>query len=807
MTPSNAPGAPGIEPRWTASAKDGIGTAYSSSSRLWFTVSHGIINEIYYPYVDSPNIRDLQFLITDGQTFCHEEKRDLDHQIEYPERSVLLPRLTNTDPRGRYRIIKEIIGEPHSSVLLMHTRVEILDPALSGKLRLFALLAPHLKGTGQHNSARWRDTGGRALLHAERLDTHLVFGCTPDFTRRSVGYVGASDGWQDLMGNRTMDWQFEQALDGNIALTGEIDLANGLEFVLAVAFGGSAQSAASQLLQALATPFAQLRERYVGQWQRTRGDTDLAAHTHDGGHLARVSQCVLLAHEDKVFPGAFVASLSIPWGETKDDSDVGGYHLVWTRDLVHSATALLAIGRTESSLRALIWLASIQAIDGSVPQNSSISGQPYWKGIQLDEVAMPILLAWRLRREDALRDFDPWMMVSRAASYLVLNGPVTAQERWEENAGYSPSTLAAIIAGLACAADIGRDHQEPAAAEFLLAYADWLSAHLEGWTVTGQGELLPGTPRHYVRITPAIPAQADGSADPDRAMIQIANHGGEHGARNIVSGDFLQLVRLGVRAADDPLIIASVAVIDHVLKHDLPQGPCWRRYNHDGYGQKDDGGAFDGSGVGRSWPILTGERGHYELAAKRDTRPYISALERFANAGGMLPEQLWDVADAPTALLRCGDPTGSAMPLCWAHAEYIALVRSARDGVCFDRIEPAFQRFVVQSVACTHEMWSARHAISRIPAGGFLRLIIPDDAQIVWSSDGWATTVTTEAAAIGALRLWFADLPTTGSADGAVIAFTFFWKKAQRWEGENHTVTVSAAMGGPRATAHAGPMA
>ncbi len=347
MTPSQAPGAPGIAPRWTASAKDGIGTAYSSSSRLWFTVSHGIVNEIYYPYVDSPNIRDLQFLITDGETFCHEEKRDLEHRFEYPEQNTLMPRLTNADRHGRYRIIKEIIGEPHSSVLLVHTRLEILDPALKGRLRLFALLAPHLTGTGQHNSARWRDTGGRALIHAERLDTHLVFGCSPDFIRRSVGYVGASDGWQDLMGNFRMDWQYEQALDGNIALTGEIDLTHGLEFVLAVAFGGSAQSAASQLLQALATPFAQLRERYVGQWQRTRGDSALRAHTQDGGHLARISQCVLLAHEDKIFPGAFVASLSIPWGETKDDSDRGGYHLVWTRDLVHSATALLAIGRTE----------------------------------------------------------------------------------------------------------------------------------------------------------------------------------------------------------------------------------------------------------------------------------------------------------------------------------------------------------------------------------------------------------------------------------------------------------------------------
>jgi glucoamylase len=792
----NAPGAPGIAPRWTSSAKDGLGTAYHTSSRLWFTLSHGIVNEVYYPHVDTPNTRDLQFLITDGETFCHEERRDLDHRTEMPEQNVLLYRLTNSDREGRYRIVKEIIGEPHSSVLLMHMRLEILEPKLRGKLRLYALLAPHLKGTGQNNSARWRDTGGRKFFQAAHEDVHMVFGCSPDFTRRSVGYVGYSDGWQDLMGNFKMDWEFEQARKGNIALTGEIDLSHGLEFIIAVAFGRSAQSASTQLLQALATPFAQQREKYVSQWQRTRSESDLSAHTKDGAHLVRLSQCVLLAHEDKTFPGAFVASLSIPWGETKDDSDRGGYHLVWTRDMVQTATALLACGRTESPLRALIWLACVQEADGSLPQNSSITGKPYWKGIQLDEVAVPILLAWRLQQASALRQFDPWTLVSRAAAYLMLHGPVTAQERWEENAGYSPSTLAAIIAGLACAAEIARDRKEKATADFLLAYADWLSSHLEAWTVTDRGELLPGKPRHYVRITPAIPQQADGTADPNTAIIQIANGGGQHHARNIVGGDFLQLVRLGVRAADDPLIVDSLMVIDHVLKHGLPQGPCWRRYNHDGYGQKDDGSAFDGTGVGRSWPILTGERGHYELAAGRDPMPFIGALEKFTNLGGMLPEQLWDADDLPGRHMKFGGPTGSAMPLCWAHAEYISLVRSAHDGVCFDRVEPAFQRYVVHPVSSRLEIWTFHHPLRRMAQGKILRLIVAADARIVWSADGWANTHQTDAAEIGALKVWFADLPTKDCQDSSVIEFTFFWKEAQHWEGRNYSVAVSGQKSG-----------
>ncbi len=787
----NAPGAPGIEPRWTSSAKDGIGTAYHTSSCLWFTLSHGIINEIYFPHVDSPNTRDLQFLITDGETFCHEEKCDLDHLTEYPEQNALLYRLTNSDREGRYRIVKEIIGEPHSPVLLIRTRLEILEPKLRGKLRLYALLAPHMKGTGSHNHAEWCGLGDRKFLEARREDIFMVFGCEPDFTRRSVGYVGHSDGWQDLMNNFKMDWEFEQAQDGNIALTAEIDLSRGMEFTLGVAFGHSMQSASTQLLQALATPFSQQREKYISQWQRTRLEDDFREHSKDGGSLFRLSQCILLAHEDKMFQGAFVASLSIPWGETNDDSDAGGYHLVWTRDLVHTATAMLAGGQTESALHALIWLACVQAADGNLPQNSWINGTAYWKNTQLDEVAMPILLAWRLHRAGALRQFDPWPLVSRAARYLMAHGPVTAQERWEETSGYSPSTLAAIIAALVCAAEFARLRKKNLAADFLLDYADWLSAHLEEWTVTNRGELVKDKPRHYVRITPADPQHAEATADPDNAVIEIANGGGKHPARNIVSGDFLQLVRLGVRAADDPLMVDSLVVIDQELKRDLPQGPCWRRYNYDGYGQKADGSAFDGTGEGRSWPILTGERGHYELAAGRDPMPFISAMEKFANEGGMISEQLWDAEDLPERNMRRGLPTGAAMPLCWSHAEYVALVRSAHDGICFDRIEPAFQRYVVHPGRSRYEIWSFRHQLRQMSHGRILRIIVAAGATIVWSANDWASTNKADMTNNSALKLWFADLPTEDCPGGLVIEFTFFWKEAQRWEGRNYSVAVS----------------
>jgi glucoamylase len=786
---SAAFGAPGIEPRWTSSAKEGVGTSYHTSCRVWFTLSHGIVNEIYYPHVDRPNTRDFQFLITDGETFCHEEKRDLDHGIEYPERDCPFYRLTNSEPQGRYRLIKHVLTDPHHSVLLVYTKVELLDKSLHGKLRLYALLAPY----GADNSGRCSEIGASTLIHAQREGTHIVMACSSGFSRRSVGYVGTSDGWQDLMGNFKMDWEFRSAAKGNIALTGEIDLPANGEFTIAIACGGSYQSTVAKLLLSLAEPFHLHREAYVRQWQRTvvNPKFDFSDDTCDGGGIYRLSRCVLLAHEDKVFQGAMVASLSIPWGETKGEGDRGGYHLVWTRDLVQSATALLASGQTGTPLRALIWLAAIQRSDGSFPQNSWLNGVAYWSGLQLDEIAAPTLLAWRLRKEGvALGLFDPWIMMLRAAAYLILQGPVTSQERWEENAGYSPSTLATVIASLVCAAELAKGHGHTNTASFILTYADWLSAHLEEWTVTTQGDLIEGFPRHYVRINPTDAHAPDPHADPNTTMLEIANGGGLHPSRDVVGGDFLHLVRFGIRSASDPIVRDSIEVIDRVIKRDLPQGPAWYRYNHDGYGQKDDGSAFDGTGVGRCWPILTGERGHYELAAGRDPMPFIKSLESFANEGGMITEQVWDANDLPNARMQRGAPTGAAMPLCWSHAEYISLVRSRHDGVCFDRVEPAFRRYVANPVQSHHEIWSLRHPLRRIARGKILRIILAAEAIIVWSKDDWAHTHRSKMRHQRQLDLWFADFPSEEWPTGSMFTFTCHWQSEQRWAGENWQVSV-----------------
>ncbi len=797
VAPGGAFGAPGAEARWTRAAKQGVGTAYHTSCLVWFTVADGIVNEVYYPLIDRPNTRDLQFLITDGATFCHEERRDLDHQLEYPEKDALLYRLTNTDRAGRYRIVKEVICDAEHSVLLIHAQVEILDESLRGKLRVFALLAPHLNRGGMHNSAALCNLGGRKLFHAFRADTghespfddvHLAFGAQPDFLRRSVGYAGASDGWQDLR-NFAMDWEFPSAEDGNIALTAECDLSRGGAFTLAVGFGRLQFGAATKVIQAFSLPFARHRRDYVAGWQGVSQGPDHAKHTGDGGSLFRLSRCLLQAHEDKVFCGAIVASLSIPWGETKGDAEIGGYHLVWPRDLVQTCTGLLAAGHTDAPRRALGWLACLQGSDGGLPQNAWIQGEAHLEVSQLDQVAAPVLLAWRVREAKALAEFDPWTLVSRAAGCLVARGPVTMQERWEEASGWSPSTLAASIAALVITGVLARERGDAATAGFVLAYADWLEAHLEEWTVTTRGELMAGAPRHYIRLTPADASDPHAKAEPDTAVLKLANGGGEWPARNVVSLDFLQLVRLGVRDPLDPLVIDSLGLAEAILRHDFPGGPCWMRYNHDGYGQKADGSAFDGAGAGGSWPLLTGERGHYELAAGRDPRPYIQAMERLANAGGMLPEQVWCGDDLPG--LKRGDPTGSAMPLCWAHAEYMTLVRGAADGAAFDRIEPVYDRYVrrrAELPPCRHEMWSCAHRVASMPAGRTLRVITPGAAVVHWGvADEAGGDVTAQETGLGC---WFADLPTAALPAGAEVRFRLICDGNSG--DEEHCVAVSA---------------
>jgi glucoamylase len=402
------------------------------------------------------------------------------------------------------------------------------------------------------------------------------------------------------------------------------------------------------------------------------------------------------------------------------------------------------------------------------------------------------VLAWRMWQADALADFDPYPMVKKAAAFLVRQVPATQQERWEENSGYSPSTLAVSIAGLICAADFARSRGDIATAAFLEDYADFIEAHLERWTVTTEGTLVPHISTHYIRIHPVGIDDLSPQEDPNRGILALANQPpgqpSQFPAKDIVDAGFLELVRYGIRRGGDPLIEQSLAVIDAVLKVETSAGPCWRRYNHDGYGQRENGGPYIGWGTGRAWPLLTGERGHYELAAGRDPRPYIKAMEGFASRGGMLPEQVWDEADLPTAQMHLGKPTGSAMPLVWAHAEYIKLLRSAHDGLVFDCVPLVANRYVSSPVRKHLEVWKPIRQVKTIGAGDTLRIQAPRSFRLHWSGDEWQTAHDMDATPTG-LDISFVDIPT-GHTQRAPIRFTFFLTDEQRWEGRDYEVTV-----------------
>ena len=792
-----APGGPGIEPRWTAGAKDAVGTAYAVSNRIWFTLANGINTEIYYPTIDMPQVRDLQYMISDGQTFFHDERRNTISKTELIDPAALGFRITNSDPQGRYSIEKQIICDPHLNCLLIHTKFNVV-PEWQGRLHLYMICAPHLNIGGWHNNGEIIYAKGRRYLTAFRDGFHLALASTAGALKLSCGYVGSSDGWTDLAHNLKMDWEYDSATDGNIALTAEIDLSRGNEFTLGVGFGRSPHNASANLYQSLCVPFDVNLKSFLEQWHRTRKRLAVIDMAHDkisdaASALFARSINLLLAHEDKVYPGAMIASLSIPWGEDKSDDELGGYHLVWTRDMVQGASALLAAGDTTTPLRAMIYLAITQREDGGFYQNFWIDGRPYWTGIQLDEVSFPIIGCYRLWKASALAGFDPYDTVFRACGYLIRQGPATAEERWEENGGYSPSTLASNIAGLICAAEMIEQRGDQHTADFVRTYADFLESHVEQWTVTEQGSLVPGIKRHYIRITPASSQEgATGDENPNTEMIKLANQkpGDPYlfPAKDIVDAGFLELVRFGVRPPCDPLIEDSLKVIDAVLKVDTPFGPCWKRYNHDGYGQRADGTSFRGWGVGHAWPLLMLERATYELAAGRDITPFLKAAEGFSTGVGLFPEQIWDAPDIPAEHMFFGKATGAAIPLMWAHAEYVKLLRSMVDNKMFDRLEVVAERYCNDHTRRLIEVWKMNRQVRKVPAGCLLRIQAEAPFTLHWSDDEWHTPRDTRSTPTS-FGIDYADIEVD-PAQRTPLRFTFHWTVGNRWQGVDYAIDV-----------------
>ena len=784
--PDHAPGSPGIPPTWTSSAKDMVGCALGPS-RLWFTLGFGIVNEVYYPRVDIPQIRDLGFIVAGSDGFWSEVKRNANYRLRTVAPGVPAVEIRHKHPR--YILQLRLTPDPLREVLLIEC-----TPDGDESLRLYTLLAPHLGATGYGNVAAAEHSRGRRVLWAEQGPFGLAPAAADEnqrdaFGRISAGYVGTSDGWQDFARHGAMTWEYAVAGPGNVALTGELPR----RAVLALGLGSSAEAAATLAISSLMQPFDAVLQQQIADWEAWQarcaaagavllhGPADTLAPIRE---QFATSAVVLRAHLDKTYPGAMVASLSVPWGDTGNER--GGYHLVWPRDLVECAGALLALGAESEAADTLRYLIATQNEDGHWHQNQWLGGTASWRGIQLDETAFPVLLAAALAERDRLRGIAAAGMVRGALGFIAPTGPSTAQDRWEENEGINAFTLAVSIAALVAGAEL----LPTPACDWARALADFWNSQIEVWTTVTDTALALrfGVPGYYLRVAPQrVLADRDAKV----AVVPIRNRSDASALRadEQLGTEFLQLVRFGLRSPADPLIRASLRIVDVLLKTDTPNGPVWHRYRGDGYGEHDDGTAFDetgfdGTGRGRGWPLLTGERGHYELCAGNDPLPYLQAMAAMASPGGMIPEQVWDADPIPERQLYPGRPTGSAMPLAWAHAEYVKLLVSRQLGHPLDRPPAVWRRYGGRRPVARHAFWWSHAPIASFPAGASLVIALEAPAIVHWGHDGWRSVQDVPSTDTG-LGFHVATLNTGALPLGTRIDFTWRRQDTGEWRGRD----------------------
>jgi glucoamylase len=698
--PNNA--GKGSRANWLPANKTGFGTSYSTASNVWFTLQDGRLSEVYYPRLDTPSVRNLDFVVTDGQSFAvrvqdastsltglanpdYQRRKALHAWFKTEEvADSLTYQIVNTDTAKRWRLTTTFVTDPSRPTLLIDVEFVSLD---GRPYQLYAIYQPQLNNP--LIEAPLKESGvtkGSALLASdEQMQVASALVAFPALTETSNGYLGTSDGWTELSQHYQLTAHGSSAPNGTVVQTGRLPvtgLRGSQHLTLALGFGSTEAAAIVAANASLGTGFDQISEEYVKGWDgylNSLLEPPSSLFTHDQRQLYAVSAMVLAASEDKTCRGAFIASPTMPWAfGTGLLNPSGVYHAVWSRDLYEIVTALIVDGDLGGARRGLDYLLNVQQKpDGSFPQNSKVDGMPVFPNLQLDEVADPIILAYQLGRKDPIT----WSQhIKPAADFLVNfvssdrhHAPYTPQERWEEQCGYSPSSIASEIAGLVCAADIAQANGDVASTQLYLRTADCWQSQVEKWTVTQNGPY--GRLPYYLRLT------KDGNPSAGTAY-DLGNGGPRIDQRAVADAGFLELVRLGIKPAYDLVIINSLRVIDAQADPTTPHGLFWHRYTHDGYGEMSTGApwALTQSATcmthGRLWPILTGERGEYDLAAHNafGAEAHLIALSCSANAGDLLPEQVWD--DQPPAgvpMLARGFGTSSATPLAWTHAQFIRL--------------------------------------------------------------------------------------------------------------------------------------
>ncbi|MFC7492808.1 MULTISPECIES: glycoside hydrolase family 15 protein [unclassified Nocardioides] len=689
----------GAKSTWTEADKSGFGTSRTRGSNVWFTLQRGRVSEVFYPDLSTPSVRALDLVVV-GKGFV-DEPSSYDVEVRRPDPKSLRFEMTGSGHPGRYVVTQEVVTDPRRDTVAVRVLLDSLD---GGQYRLYAVHDPALANGGKDDSA---GTVGKALTATDgTVATHLV--SQPAFGRAASGLAGtASDPRRALRRDGRLGETARTAGPGNVVQVGRIagraDTDDPLVATLALGLGATPGRAADAAEATQDVDWEQVRDGYDRGWHRylaSLKDVPASATGVRDQYLA--SALVLAAAEDKQHPGAIIASPSAPWvwgNEVKDlSSPSGAYHLVWSRDLYQFATALWAMGDRAAARRAVDWLFGAQQNrDGSFPQNSDVSGAPVWESLQLDEVALPIVLAHLTGK----RDRATWRGVRKAAEFLVTftdhdsgrRAPYSTQERWENQSGYSPNSMATQIAGLVAAADFARARGERDLAKRWLRFADRWERRVKARTVTRNGPLSESP--YFLRLT------KDGR--PDRGTTYEMGDGGPRSIdqRRVVDAGFVELVRLGILPATDPAVVNSLAVVDEQLKVDTPNGPFWHRFTRDGYGETRAGGEWvitdpgTGRTLGRGWPILTGERGEYAVAAGEDATPYLDAMAAAAGESDMISEQVWD-GRAPTGRACCpaGEGTRAATPLVWSHAQLVRLAWAIQSERIVDQPRVVARRYL-----------------------------------------------------------------------------------------------------------------
>jgi glucoamylase len=768
---------------WPPASKDGVGLAIDG--RVWFTVGRGAVEEVFFPSPDRPRIAGVWLAITDKIGFMSDERADASHHVERPDEEIPLYRLSNRCRTDRYRIEKTIFADPDRDVLLQE--VVFTSPSSAhDAISLHVHLAPRPSDEPGGDVAWLAEFEGWPMLFAQGGGISVALACSLPWATRKVGSSVAQAGRGDLEESRLATSVHDRADGENLILSGVIDQADTRErFVLALGFGEDPAGAARQAIASLKSDPRAIRDAYARGWRDWQATLDLPAFGPDSGRdLRRIGAAVLRTHMGGRDAGPVVASLSTPWGEAQTPESPtyrGGYHLVWPRDQVEVANGLLSVGVGREARLILDDLKATQRPDGHWPQNMWCGGSHYWDGVQLGETALPILLCDRLAREGILTPEDArgfWPMIRRAASYIVRRGPSTQEDRWENQPGYTPFTLAAVIAALLSAAEMADGASEGHVAAYLRETADDWAASIDDWLYVEGTELArrSGVDGHYIRIAPCDWADKASTATGRLDPSSVPTNGSGIPATEVVSPDVLAFVRFGILAPDDPRIVSTVKVIDDILRVELPGGPCWRRYTRDGYGEHDDGTPYvkrDGKTRGRAWPLLTGERAHYELASGRleEAVQLLNAMGSFAGESGMIPEQVWDAGDIPARGLFRGRPTGSAMPLAWAHAEYLTLCRSIALGRPVDRPPQPLRRYSGLRPDSRFFAWRTDHRRRLVPAGKILRILVNVPAVVRCESDDWPSPVREVATRDTTLGVHLVDLPIQELPAGTAVRF------------------------------------